>query len=590
MSSRNLPTTELDFDQVKEELIQFLNGQEAFKDYDFTGSALNTLIDVCAYLIHYVGVQANFALRESFLESAQLRKNVSAISKELGYFPSQWKAGRASFSLSLDVNDVGVTTQITVPKGTQFVSTLETGESVVFTTYNDNPLVDTGVVEGGSATGTLRGTVYVAQGVFVTRGWEVLENNPKYVLDQGNVDTDFLSVQVRPYRDSASVEVFEYERNIANVQPSTPAFFLSEKGDSVEMYFGNNTIGKSVNVGQWVEAEFLVTEGAIANGVKTFQLTTDIDGYQRGDFTIVEGSVLETQDGADRETNESIRFLAPLSYQRQNRIVTVEDYKVAILEKYNNVKAINAWGGENAEPPEFGKVFVSIAPVYGEQVSPTTKKSIQDDVLNKFSVLGISPEIVDPEYLYVNCNTNVVYNKDRTTTKAAEMITTVQAAIEDFFSEQVFDYNQSFKYSKFLAAVDAAHPAISHSLASVTIGKKFIGANVVGSYQLKFFNAIEPGSVQSIAWENTGNNTMMLKDDYNGYIDLYVNGSLSTPRVGAVDYATGIVQVNGFNANMLVPGPILVNCTPESLDVDVRFNNLAKLGDNTVTVEVEVRS
>jgi hypothetical protein len=282
----------------------------------------------------------------------------------------------------------------------------------------------------------------------------------------------------------------------------------------------------------------------------------------------------------------SIRQLAPLSYARQQRIVTIEDYKTAVLENFPNIKAINAWGGEDAEPPEYGKVFVSVAPVYGDLVSPTTKKSIEEDILNKFSVVGITPEIIDPEYLRINLTTTVTYNKDKTTLNASDITTQVQNKVVQFFNEQVFDYEQSFKYSRFLAAVDNTHASIISSLADVVLGKAFVPAgNSAGTYEIKFYNALVPGSLTSVAYNNTGGNSVTFGDNGTGKVDFYINGSLTKSGVGTIDYATGLISLPSFNPNMASLAPIILRATPVSKDVRVAFNNLAQLSTNSVLVK-----
>lgn len=584
----NLNVNELDFDAVKAELITFLGTQSEFNDYDFTGSGLNVLVDVCAYLIHYVGVQANFALRESFLESAQLRKNVSAIAKELGYFPSQTKAGRASFTITLDLRLEAQPTSITIPKGVTFVSTQQDGSSVTFQTFEESPMVDTGLAAGLAASKIWSATIFVAQGTFGEATWEVTGTDQKYLIEQANVDTDFLTVAVRPTQSSTTQAIWSYGKTLTEVGPSTEAYFLSEYQSGVELYFGNNVIGKQLIDGNVIEAEYLVTEGAASNGLRTFALTTDIDGYPRGDFVL--SSIEATTDGADRETEASIKYLAPLSYQRQNRIVTIDDYKVAILEQYSNVKAINAWGGEDAVPPEFGKVFVSVAPAVGDTVSPTTKKSIEEDVLRRFSVVGVTPEIVDPTYLGINLDTTVYYNKDRTTLKPSEISSLASIAIQTYFNESVADYNQSFKYSKLLTAIDGVHPSVTHSLSDVAISKSFTPTgNTPATYELKFYNAVNANSIVSAEWTRTDAKLASLRDDGNGRMDLYLDGTLAASQIGTVTYSTGVIELPGFNPLQLVVGAIAVTAVPTSFDVAIKFNNLARLGINQVQTVAEER-
>lgn len=589
----NLSVNELDFDAVKEDLIEWLSLQSEFQDYDFTGSALNTLVDVCAYLIHYVGIQANFALRESFLESAQLRKNVTDIAKELGYFPSQVKAGRSSFTLTIDLAGEPQPGSIVVPKGTTFVSTLQDGSSLTFSTYDDNVLVDSGLATGGVATGIWSGTINVAQGVFANQFWVVTgSNDQKFLIEQPDVDTDFLKVTVRPNEASTDVTTWTLGSQITEVDSTTEAFFVQEDGDGLELYFGNGVIGKQLEVNNYVQAEYLVTAGSVSNGIKRFTLTEDIAGYSRNNFVI--SAVEQTSDAADREDIRSIKFLAPLSYQRQNRIVTIEDYKTAVLENYSNVRAINAWGGEDAIPPEYGKVFVSVAPVFGDTVSPTTKKSIEEDVLSRFNVVGITPEIIDPEYTTINLDTVVTYNRDRTTLTGTQIASEVKATIEDYLDSSVFDYNQSFKYSKFLAAVDGADASITSSLSTVTATKAFVvAANTPSTFRLKFYNGInsEVGNpVTSSTWTNTAGSTYQIRTGRPGKLDLYTNGTLTKANVGSFDYVTGEVVLPGFNPKVQNLGQeISFTIKPSKLDVEIRFNSLARLGINNVTVIAETR-
>lgn len=591
-----LNVNELDFDLIKENLIEFLEAQSEFQDYDFTGSALNTLMDACSYVIHYVAVHSNFALRESFLESAQLRKNVSAIAKELGYFPSQVKASRANFKLSIDLTGEAQPASLTVPKGTTFVSTLQDGSSITFTTFNDNPLVDTGIAAGGAASEIWEGTVFVAQGVFASKFWTVTGNaDQEFMINQERVDTDFLTVNVKPTQASTSTTSWTYGVNVTEVGPTTEAYFLNESGNFVEVYFGNDVIGKKPVSGNYIESEYLVTEGALGNGLKVFSLNNDIAGYSRSEFTV--SNITTSTDGADRESVESIRKLAPLSYQRQNRIVTLEDYKTAVLENYSNVRAINAWGGENAEPPEFGKVFVSVAPVVGDFVSPTTKLSIEEDILKKFNVVGIIPEITDPEYLTINLNTTIKYRKDVTSLKASEIEAASLVAIDNYFAAAIFDYNQSFKYSKFLASVDAVDASINNSLATVTISKNFsVNSNVPTTYDLKMYNELDQDEgLESSVWTTTNASSAQIKSSptiVNGVasLDFYLNGSISRTNIGTVDYTTGAISIPGFNASAASLGQIItVTVTPAKFDVDVKFNNLARLGTNVATAIGEVR-
>jgi hypothetical protein len=472
--------------------------------------------------------------------------------------------------------------EITVPKNTSFSSTLSDGTTINFVTFDDNLLVDEGLATGGAATKILSGIVYIAQGYFSSQSWDADPDvDQRYVLTQPDIDTDFMTVTIT---EGTAVETWNYASNITSVTPTSTVYYLKEAADTVEMYFGNDVLGKKVSPGT-LKAEYLVSRGEVANGLKVFSLVANVGAYDKGDFTI--SSVSSSTDGADREDIDSVKLLAPLSYQRQNRIVTVDDYKSIILERYGNVEAVHVWGGETSTPPQFGRVFISIKPKAGETISPTTQVNIEKNVLAKFAVVGIIPEIVDPDYTYINLNTTVFFNKDRTTLQSSQIKSLAAEEISEFFTDSVYDYEQSFKYSKLVSRIDGLEDSITHSKASLTLTKNlYPQERVRGTYSINFFNALHPGTMQTSLWQNVGLTNSQLKDDGLGNVDLYKAGVIVKKHAGTIDYSTGSISIT-LNPEMNVDGDVMAfTATPVEKDIDVTTNNLLILGTNTVSTSI----
>lgn len=582
-----LNVSELDFDTIKQNFKDFLATQSEFQDYDFEGSAMATLLDVMAYGIHYTGVYSNMALTESDMLSAIVRKNVVAGAKAIGYVPSSPKGARANFTLSLNLtaHSGTIPTSFTVPKGTNFSAVAEDGSSVNFVTFDDNTLIDTGISAGQPATEILVGTVFVVQGSFGQQAWSKdATDTQRFIMTQPDIDTDFIQVTVQPNGEyDTEKNVWEQENNLVNVGPETEAYFISEvENELVEIYFGNNTIGKALESGNFVTAEYITTLGAAGNNLSGFTVDSGIGSYARTLFTVSNETV--ASDGADREGLDSIKHNAPLDYQRQNRVVTIDDYKAIILREFPNIAAINAWGGEDADPPEYGKVFVSVKPVTGDVVSPATRKSIETDILAKFNVVGIVPQLVDPEFIECNFNVTINYNKDRTTLKASEIETAVQEAIEDHFDTAVFDYNQSFKYSKLMAVIDDVNRSIINNYTTLTISKEITPVTGPSSYTIAFNNEIVAGSVATGEWTRTDATVARLQDDGTGFMNLIVGSMVVQRKVGTIDYSTGKVSLPDFNPLLQNAGDqIRFTATTTKHDVDVLRNDLLILGTNDIT-------
>lgn len=583
-----LDVTELDFDTIRQNFKNFLGNQTELQDYDFDGSAISTILDVMAYGIHYTGIYSNMALTESDMLSAILRKNVVAGAKSIGYIPSSPHGAQANFLLTLDLTskEGTIPTTFTVTKGTNFSAIAEDGSSVNFVAYDDNTLTDTGISAGQPASKILRGTVFVVQGEFGTQAWRKDgTTTQRFILTQPDIDNNFLQVTIQLLGElDTNKDIWTKESNLVNVGPETEAYFVSEVENAlVEIYFGNDTIGKALLNGNFITVEYITTLGDAGNNLSTYTLDTGIGSYARTLFTVTNDT--KSAGGADRESIASIKHNAPLDYQRQNRVVTIDDYKAIVLREFPNIVAINAWGGEDADPPEYGKVFVSVKPVTGDVVSPATRKSIETDILAKFNVVGITPILLDPEFIECNFDVTVNFNRDKTTLKASEIETQVQVAIENHFDTAVFDYEQSFKYSKLMTIIDNVHRSIQNNFTTITISKELAPTtNTSLSYTVSFNNEIEAGTVVTGDWTRTDATIASLQDDGLGSMDLIVGGLIVVKQIGTVDYTTGKISLPDFNPFFQNAGDkIRFTTVPVKHDVDVLRNDLLVLGTNTIT-------
>jgi len=577
--AKQLEVLDLDFEEIKQNLIEFMTNHPdgTFADYDFEGSAMNTLMDALAYTVHYTGMYANLALNESFLDTAILRKSVVSKAKEIGYIPTQSTGALSEFNLAFNHTPINNLSGVVVfPRGTKFLAATADQKSLPFVMYDDNyfyegdPLAYTGIA-------------HVVQGQFVKQQWTAADGL-RYTIEQDGVSTDHMIVKINGIKWNPSVDFVE-------ITPSSEVYFISEVEEGkIELYFGNDTLGKALADGDVIDVEFLINKGVEGNFLSQFSLIGDVflgdtEIVLRNAITI--SDVVKSYDGTDPEDIASIKHLAPLDYQRQNRVVALEDYKTAVLSNYNNVQAINAWGGEDNIPPEYGTVFISIKPKTGENVSATTKTDIERNILSKFGVVGILPEIVDPDYIAINLTTTVYYNKDQTTLNTNQLVSAVNTTITDFFEDTVFDYEASFKYSNLMTDVDASEDSIVSNETFVEMSKYFIpNTGGAGTFYINFINAVEPGTVESIYWTNAANSQSQLKDDGEGNIDLYVNDVKFKLKVGIIDYANGNITLLGFNAEPLVQeNRIYINCVPVGLNVKVSLNNVIVLGTVAITME-----
>jgi hypothetical protein len=552
---------QLDFDNIKNSLRDYLRANSDFTDYDFEGSALSNLLDVLAYNTYYTAFSANMVANEMFLDSATLRDNVVAIAKQLGYRPKSATASKAVVDLKLEFTSLDKPSSVGIRRGTCFNSTFEN------TTYPYSILDDIRVpVNNGLADFD---NLEIYSGTIVTQTFTVNSalRNQKFILNNEKIDTTTIRVKVfESFNDypNGAFELYDFAENILNVTPSDRVFFLSEiEDENYEIKFGDGVFGRKLQNNELVEISYLVTFAAETNGARIFsfsgvvedtlssQPTTNLYSVEVNSISIVSPS----SGGEDIESIDKIKFNAAKTFGTQNRAVTAEDYKAIVRNLYPAVSDITAFGGEEDSPPEYGVVKLVVKPKNTPFLSSFTKNDLENK-LKKYAVAGIRPKIVDPSILYIEMNSNIYYDTTKTTFKSDKIKSFVINNLENYISlSDTEKFNGKFRYSKFISVIDEADKSIKSNLTKITLRKDFYPAlNSKFYYEICFKNAFLQDCDETVI-SSTGFRVReypldtVYIEDRAGKIILYKVDSISgekivlNPNLGKVNYEKGEIMM-----------------------------------------------
>ena len=460
-----LTVTDLDFDTIKTNLRNFLRQQSEFQDYDFEGSGLNILLDILAYNTHYNAYYLNMVANESFLDSAILRNSVVSHAKKLGYVP---RSATAPIALVRVVVETGNSTPgtLSLPRGYVFLSSQIDGVSYRFVTLD-------------AYSATKVGTTYTFNNVKIYEGQfsaysyvNSYTSNPKqiFTIPSDKVDTSTLRVSVRQSTSNTQTEVYERAEDVLNITSNSQIYFLQEgRNGQYEVYFGDDVLGKKIPDGGVVNFEYLITSASEANQANNFISTASIGGFT----SIAVNPIKAASGGTVRETVEQIKFAAPLSLLSQNRAVTKNDYIRLIQQKYPTFEAVNVWGGEENDPPVFGKVFVSAKPKQGFEITQTEKEFVRENILKPISILTVTPEIIDIDYNYLKIASTVFYDATKTTQSNEDFKNSIRTTILNYCNNNLNKFNSYFKYSGLETAIDAYSTSIVSNEVELFVAKKF---------------------------------------------------------------------------------------------------------------------
>ena len=593
-----LNVTELDFDQIKSSLKRFLNNQAEFADYDFESSGLSVLLDILAYNTHYQAFYLNMIANESFLDTASTREALVSLAKGIGYTPRSITGAVAHVDLTFNPNDLGgendgeatplsrLGTEVTIPKGSVFTSELsnKTYSFVTTDSYVARPTSNTtgGYLIGATqASGVVPYTVedvILTQGVFAVAQYVYnAQIDQQFLIPNTGADTSTISVLVTDSITSTVTEVYTKVDNYANLDGDSAVFFVSEGTDGrFEIYFGDGTVGKQPADGSIVDITYVVPEPEAGNGATIFKsdpLKSPFYGIGGSTvtYTPTVSTSINASGGRDRETSESIRFLAPLNYESQNRAVTKQDYVTAIRTEYPQVETVSVWGGEEATPPIYGNVYVSIKPSEGFFLSTTEKERIVDQILQPRNVLGITPIIVDPEYTYLVVQSDVTWNPRLTGLTESTLRNGIRQTIINFGDQQLEKFDEPFRYSPFIRLIDQFDSGVVGNLTNIKMRKEIIPtAGTSANFTVNYGNAIKSGTITSTTFGYSTYIDCTLSDN-SGVLNVTApGGTIVAEGIGSVDYATGVVTINGFNPTSVGSGGTLsLTATPATNDVFV---------------------
>ena len=599
MSSHRLDISELDFTNIKSSLRTFLSNQNEFKDYDFEGSSLSILLDLLAYNTHYLAYNANFVANEMFMDTAQLRSSVASLAKLVGYTPNSARAPIAD--LKLVIND-GTGSTITIPAGTKFTSSID-GLTYTFVSIADKTVQP---VDGVYTAASLN--VYEGTYVSYNYTYDAQDIDQRFLIPSDRVDTTTIKVVIQNSVSDVTQNTYTKATSITQLDGTSKVFFLQEAEDGqYEIYFGDGVIGKKLDDGNIVNISYVVTNKTEANGATSFSLSGSVSGFT--DITVTVNS--SAQGGAEPESLQSIKQNAPDFYSSQDRAVTVEDYKTKVKQLYANTQAVSAWGGENAETPFYGRVYISILPTSGSNLTESTKARIVTD-LKKYSVASVTPVIVDPEITNVLLTSTVKFD-EKSTTKVADTIKSdVITTITNYNSNTLQKFDTMFRHSKLTGLIDDTDESILSNITTVRLRKSFVPT--IGSstkYTINFANALynphsghasaEGGILSSTGFKVDGDatNVWFLDDDGQGNVRRYrMDGSVrsyANNTQGTINYLTGVVEVNSLNVSNIenVRGAastvIEVTVKPNSNDLVPIRNQILEIdiANSSVTVEAD---
>lgn len=446
MASR-LKVTDLDFDTIKTNLKSFLQQQSEFTDYDFDGAGLNVLLDILAYNTHYNAYYMNMIANESFMDTAQLRQSVISHAKTLGYTPHSTTASKAVINVTIETFS-SAPGQATIPRGYIFRSNLIDNKFYNFITLED-------------VTVTKAGTQYFFENIEIYEGelinFSYTQNdlsNPKqvFVLPSNAIDTSSVKVSVTYNSGSTQTVVYNRVTNALEIDSNSEIYFITENADgNYQISFGDGVLGKKIPDGSIVNISYLITNSDSANFANDFSITSSIGGFTSASVEVVEVAA----GGGPKETVDSIKFNATSQFATQNRLITYKDYETYILQNYPKIDSISVWGGEENDPPVYGKVFVSMKPKTDYFISNTEKQRIIDDIIKPVSIVAVLAEIVDPEYLFILTNVDVQYDKTKTISTPDAIRSSIRNAIISYKNTYLNKFGSKLVNSKLEKAIDA---------------------------------------------------------------------------------------------------------------------------------------
>ena len=569
MASKKIAVTDLEFDSIKSNLKTYLKSQTTFQDYDFEGSGMDVLMDILAYNTHYMGYYANMVANEMFMDSASLRESVVSHAKHLNVIPNSVTAPTAY--LDMTFTPAGSPTSLTIAKDTKFTTSIS-AVTYTFTTTKATTITPAVGVYSVS-------DLAIKEGKILNKKYtaDLADTNQRFIIPNTNVDTSTIVVTVQN-SDSDSTTVTWTDGNSLDVTTITSyqkVYFLQEVEEGkYELIFGDGAVGKQLEDGNVIFIEYLVTGGVTANKASTFTAVGSVAGLTSANYTLTVASA--SSGGAGAESINSLKNNAPKLYQAQKRATTKDDYKSILLAERSDIESITVFGGEDASPAVYGKVYIAVKPTGNESYSGTTKDVLKDNILKKTNVVTVQPEIIDPIYYYLLVTTTVNYDPVTLLTNEDTLKSAIDTSISDYFTTDLQKFDQKFRYSVLTKKIDNTNSAIRNSKTSIKYQMRIVPVTLAttSTYTMEFNNTITKGTVTTTSFTQSDGNTYSLIDDSAGIIKVVrtTAGVVDSPTVyftiadgsqnqGTIDYDTGKVVLNNFNPYTISDGTTNIKFT-----------------------------
>ena len=489
-SNTSLRVADLDFFSIRTNLKNYLRSQSEFSDYDFEGSGMSVLLDVLAYNTYYNSFYLNMAANEAFLDTAQLRQSVLSHAKMINYVPTSSQGALAKINVKVTPEGTEpLPGTVTLEKYTRLYGRDRDGINYPFVTVNAN-------TSSKTANTYSFANVTIKQGEVITRQFAMTANNVsrRFDIPSANIDTSTLFVTVQESSSNSTTREYKHAEDITTLSGDSLAYFVEENSAvGYTVYFGDGIIGYAPKIGNIVNITYLDTIGAMSNSISDFVFTEKVGGNFSNNVRItVSGS---SYGGTDKETVDQIRFRAPQFYTTQNRAVTVQDYESLLTKDYNNIDAVSIWGGEDNDPPVYGKVYLSLKTKGFYSLSNLEKENIKESLISNRNVLTVTPEIVDPNYIFILVRGKVTYNPSLTTKSSNEILQVVKNAINNYVATELNTFKSTFRRSKLSFYIESSDPSITGSDVYVYLqSRQLITLNERKNYSIKFNTPLSKGS------------------------------------------------------------------------------------------------
>jgi hypothetical protein len=595
-----------DFDSIRDNLKRFLRNQTELLDYNFEGSSLSVILDLLAYDAYYHGWYANFAVNETFLQTAQIRNSVVAAARQVGYVPRSISSAIAIVDATVNsVNTADAT--ITISKHSPFSTTIG---SNTYTFYTISDYVTT----VNNATSVTLSDIELYEGTKLTQRFTInAVSNTGTTLEllNENIDTRTISVSVAASNTSSTSVAYTRATSAVTVNATSNVYFLFETNKGTyDLHFGDGNLGRNLQIGQHVVVEYLVTRGKEGNGANTFSYGGNALGLlsQTSNVSISLSNVnVPAFGGADRESIDSIKFNAPNIYKTQGRIVTTTDARSVAIAEISGLDSVSVWGGEDNVPPTYGKIFLAMKPANADRYSPSQKSHIINTILKPKSLPIIRYEIVDPDYIYICVDTQVRYNSGYTNLSPELLRQLIASSIDRYAQDTLGQFGSYFRYSQLSGVIDNTDSSIQSNLTNIRLEKRLSINTATSSYTVNFSNPIyEPDSSSNIVSitsrtglqffahvDETGlSRTGCYVENSGNTINVYrtsgaIEKLLTKENVGTIDFDSGVVEFTSFaplNITTNFISELRLRAIPRDSDLVPTLNQIILLPPDNVSV------